>query len=294
MNTKRRNHFKEISLRRDGLRTGRTAFTLVELLVIIAVLAVLSSVLLPALCRAKAQPKVTACMSNYRQWAVSVCLYAVDNHDSLPSFPNPNGGGWMWDVSTSFVPVMGQYGMTVPMWFCPARPNEYNNLCAAFLTKNGRPLVSIDDLNLALTQRANLGETLLYDNWWVPRYRGGLNAPAYPGPNNNNWYPCRIPGAAYNNTSDSGYDWPVKTTDRAALKVPFISDECYSGGTSSTPPATPADTKLSDIRTDTAHFFNGVLDSVNAAYVDGRVETRRPGNIAARQPGADKNTVWFY
>src|SRR5690242_17245061 len=75
------------------------AFTLVELLVVIAMLATLSSVLLPALAGSRAQPKVTACAANFRQWAVSVNLYANDHLDSLPRFDWTGGGGnYLWDV----------------------------------------------------------------------------------------------------------------------------------------------------------------------------------------------------
>ena len=58
---------------------GRPAFTLVELLVVIAVLAVLLSILLPSLGAARAQAQAGVCASNLRQVALANELYANDH-----------------------------------------------------------------------------------------------------------------------------------------------------------------------------------------------------------------------
>ena len=103
------------------------AFTLIELLVVFATLAVLSVIFLPALAGSRAQPQVTACAANFRQWAVSVNLYANDNLDRLPRFDwNGAGGSYVWAVSTNFISNLAPYGLTVPMWFCPVRPSEFD------------------------------------------------------------------------------------------------------------------------------------------------------------------------
>lgn len=55
------------------------AFTLVEMLVVIAVLGVLAALLLPALSRGKEAARATACISNLRQIGLALQIY-VDNH----------------------------------------------------------------------------------------------------------------------------------------------------------------------------------------------------------------------
>lgn len=64
---------------------GRAAgFTLVELLTVIAVIAILSSLLLPALARAKARAQGILCLNNNRQLALACLMYASDHNDRLP------------------------------------------------------------------------------------------------------------------------------------------------------------------------------------------------------------------
>ncbi len=71
----------------------REAFTLVELLVVIGIIAVLVSLLLPALGRVRFQANELKCLSNIRQIALAVQAYAADNRGFLPRFQASNGGG---------------------------------------------------------------------------------------------------------------------------------------------------------------------------------------------------------
>jgi prepilin-type N-terminal cleavage/methylation domain-containing protein len=60
------------------------AFTLVELLVVIGIIALLISILLPTLGKAREAARRTACLSNLRQVHAAFHFYALDNQDRVP------------------------------------------------------------------------------------------------------------------------------------------------------------------------------------------------------------------
>jgi prepilin-type N-terminal cleavage/methylation domain-containing protein len=56
----------------------RKAFTLIELLVVISIIALLMSILMPALSRVKKQARTVACLSKLKQWGLFFSMYAED------------------------------------------------------------------------------------------------------------------------------------------------------------------------------------------------------------------------
>jgi prepilin-type N-terminal cleavage/methylation domain-containing protein/prepilin-type processing-associated H-X9-DG protein len=71
------------------------AFTLVELLVVIAIMALLMALLMPALSKAKQQAKTVTCMANLRQIGIAFISYALDNDDlAMPSYDSQTDTYW--------------------------------------------------------------------------------------------------------------------------------------------------------------------------------------------------------
>lgn len=85
--------FRGRSVRAQGAR--RNGFTLLELLIVIAIIALLIGILLPSLKRSIDLAKATACKSNLRQVGQALYLYRIDNNGWLPqarAAAGPTGG----------------------------------------------------------------------------------------------------------------------------------------------------------------------------------------------------------
>ena len=76
----------------------RPAFTLVELLVVIGIIAVLIGVLLPALSKANRQARMTACLSNQRQLVMALLMYCQENNGTFPG----GQGHTYWNGTLSY------------------------------------------------------------------------------------------------------------------------------------------------------------------------------------------------
>src|SRR5689334_6020865 len=102
----------------------RPAFTLVELLVVMAVLSVLAALLLPVLARARDDGRKASCLSNERQLAGALFLYTQDYDEYFPQ-THPTGTPWTDppDEVTLLAPwreLMEPYVTTARLFACPS------------------------------------------------------------------------------------------------------------------------------------------------------------------------------
>ena len=72
----------------------KRTFTLIELLIVIAIISILAAMLLPALNKARSKAKATTCLNNLKQTGSSIFSYVADNRDWLmPSCVTITGAG---------------------------------------------------------------------------------------------------------------------------------------------------------------------------------------------------------
>lgn len=104
------------------MQSKRIAFTLIEVLVVLAIISVLAALIFPVVARGKRAAHKSTCTSNLRQIGAAVLLYEVDNDDQMPSI---GWNGWVNQARITHGPdVLAPYGTTEDLYLCVDRSRD--------------------------------------------------------------------------------------------------------------------------------------------------------------------------
>ncbi|MBC7771402.1 MAG: prepilin-type N-terminal cleavage/methylation domain-containing protein, partial [Pyrinomonadaceae bacterium] len=100
-------------------------FTLIEMLLVVAIISLLIAILLPVLTRTKELTRISLCASNQHQVHTAISAYSANNSRRFPYDTDTNNGVWMWDVTRDATThLIESAGGKVDIFFCPSNPEQ--------------------------------------------------------------------------------------------------------------------------------------------------------------------------
>jgi prepilin-type N-terminal cleavage/methylation domain-containing protein len=162
----------------------RRAFTLVELLVVVGIIALLIGILLPVLNRARAAANRAVCLSNIRQLGVGILMYCNDNRGWFPTCAiwdegtayKPYADDWIhWQANrrieeSAIAKYLGGGEQFKQLLRCPADNPEGRKARVGILPGQGPYLYSYG-MNDAIGENVRSGQLRTKISWWRAPWR---------------------------------------------------------------------------------------------------------------------------
>lgn len=104
-------------------------FTLIEMLVVIAIIAILASLLTPAIRKGLISARAISCANQLKGMQVASLSYADDNHSVLPGWGGVTGADWAVQIAEytgANVDINTPEGRAVNSYRCPASEDEFS------------------------------------------------------------------------------------------------------------------------------------------------------------------------
>ncbi len=176
-------------------------FTLIEVLVVVAIIALLCAILLPQLSKARKQARNVVCQANLSQWAAIWAMYCQTNRDS---FSEGLVGGGDWHRGEWIICLRSQYYTKMNILRCPLATTRLSGDL-----EYGGP----------------------FNTYYMPMggsgSRGGGEEPSYGV---NNWIYNPLPSVTKIQGRPTANNWRTSTAARNPNRVPVFADCMWRGG----------------------------------------------------------------
>ncbi|EIQ00267.1 prepilin-type N-terminal cleavage/methylation domain-containing protein [Opitutaceae bacterium TAV1] len=199
------------------------AFTLVELLTVIAIIGILAAIIIPVTARVREQARTTRCLAQMRQVGSAFLMYVNDNRGYLPVQSTPTA---QWDAEGSWTYALFPYVDNRALFTCPENQTKqvdarvpvnpmYNPYVSARLTTPVGAPVNVS------RSRKPTRDVIMVEEWYAS-LGNAITASQSANAPDAHWYPHD----GKTKRSTLYVDGHVKLTPRGGILHNGVNGEC--------------------------------------------------------------------